>query len=144
MTVHPITRPLIGKKHALGHAQIDNDHFAIADWWMKSVLCEPVALPFHIAGIRKVMRQHFSREAALVEAAGTPFCYCHRREHNVMLELCDDAYALSAHNLRAARALVRNKLPRLMRDHINSMDQIAVLIIGAATQDRATTVAPCR
>ena len=142
MTVHHIVRPLIGKNHRLGHAQIDSDHFAIADWWMKTTLCEPVALAFHIAGLRKAMRSHFFREAALVEAAGTPFCYCHRREHSVMLELCDDAYELSARNLRSARALVRNKLPRLMRDHINSMDQIAVLIIRAAIPDRAHSIMP--
>jgi hypothetical protein len=59
-----------------------------------------------------------------------------------MLELCDDAYELSARNLRSARALVRNKLPRLMRDHINSMDQIAVLIIRAAIPDRAHSIMP--
>jgi hypothetical protein len=39
--------------------------------------------------------------------------------------------------------LLRNKLPRLMRDHINSMDQIAVLIIRAAAQDRVISM-PCR
>jgi hypothetical protein len=98
MTVLRINRPLIGKAHTLGHTQIDSDHFAIADWWMKATLCAPVALPFHIAALRKTMRAHFSREAALVEAAGTPFCHCHRREHDVMLELCDDAYELSARN----------------------------------------------
>ena len=144
MNVLRISRPLIGKNHTLGHIQIDADHFAIADWWMKAMLCEPVALPFHIAALRKTMRSHFCREATLVETTGTPFCYCHRREHNVMLELCDDAYDLSARSLRAARTLLRNKLPRLMRDHINSMDQIAVLIIRAATQDRAISVVPCR
>lgn len=139
-----INRPLIGKKHALGHSEIDSDHFAIADWWMKVTLCEPVALPFHIAGLRRMMRNHFSREAALVEAAGAPFCCAHRCEHDTMLELCDDAYELSARSLRAARALLRNKLPRLMRDHINSMDQIAVLIIRAAAQDRAISSVPYR
>ena len=144
MTVLRINRPLIGKNHTLGHAQIDSDHFAIADWWMKVTLCQPLALPFHIAGLRKTMRSHFSREAALVEAAGTPMCCDHQREHDTMLELCDDAYELSARSLRKARALLRDKLPRLMRDHINSMDQIAVLIIRAAAQDRATSAMPFR
>ena len=42
--------------------------------------------------------------------------------------------------MRAARALVRNKLPRQMRDHIDSMDQIAVLIIRSAFPGRAATI----
>ena len=141
MTV--ITPPLIGKRHALGHAEIDSDHFAIADWWMRVTQCAPIALPFHIAGLRRVMRNHFSREAALVEAAGTPFCHCHRNEHNILLELCDDAYALSTRNLWSARALLRNRMPRQIRDHINSMDQIAVLVIRAASEHRAVSATPC-
>lgn len=136
-----VTQPLIGKRHTLGHSGIDRDHFAIADWWMRVTQCEPIALPFHIAGLRKAMRDHFGREAALVEAAGTAFCSCHRNEHDALLELCDDAYALSRHNLRSARALLRSRLPRLMRDHINSMDQIAVLIIRAS-EDRACSGHP--
>jgi hypothetical protein len=127
-----ITRPLIGKRHALGHAQIDADHLAIASWWMRLTQCAPISLPFHIAGMRKAMRDHFGREAALVEAAGTRFCHCHRNEHSALLELCDDAYALSERNLRSARSLLLRKLPRLMRTHIDTMDQIAVLEIRAA------------
>ena len=144
MALLRINRPLIGKNHTLGHTQIDSDHFAIADWWMKVTLCQPIALPFHIAGLRRTMRGHFNREAALVEATGTPFCCGHHREHDTMLELCDEAYELSARSLRKARAVLRDKLPRLMRDHINSMDQIVVLIIRAATQDRAASIVPCR
>ncbi|MGE3146260.1 MAG: hypothetical protein AB7K35_11800 [Pseudorhodoplanes sp.] len=138
-----ITRPLIGNRHALGHAEIDADHFAIANWWMRATQCAPIALPFHIAGLRKSMRDHFGRESALVEASGVSFCACHRNEHNVLLELCDDAYALTARNLRSARALLRNKLPRLMRDHINTMDQIAVLMMRDAAEKRAA-IAPHR
>jgi hemerythrin len=84
------------------------------------------------------MRRHFGREAALVEAAGTPLCCDHRREHDSMLALCDDAYQLCGRNQRSARALLRNRLPRLIRDHIDSMDQIAVLIIRAAGERQAT------
>lgn len=138
-----ITQPLIGKRHALGHAEIDADHFAIANWWMRATQCEPIALPFHIAGLRKAMRDHFGREAALVEAAGASFCACHRNEHNVLLELCDDAYALTARNLRSARTLLRNKLPRLMRDHIDTMDQIAVLMMREAAENRAAVAPHC-
>jgi hemerythrin len=111
---------------------------------MKAMLSEPIALPFHVAALRKKMRDHFSREAALVEAAGTPMCCDHRNEHDGMLDLCDRAFALSGRNPRAARALLRSRLPRMMRDHINSMDQIAVLILRAAAQDRAASIGPRR
>ena len=60
-----------------------------------------------------------------------------------MLALCDEAYRQSHRRQRAARALLRNGLPRLLRDHINSMDQIAVLIIRAA-QNRATSLVQLR
>jgi hypothetical protein len=143
MNLLRIKRPLIGMKHTLGHAQIDREHFIIADWWMKAMLCLPIALPFHVAGLRRAMREHFSREAALVEATGEPLCFRHRCEHDSMLALCEDAYAQSGRSQRAARALLRNELPRLLRDHINGMDQIAVLIIRAA-QDRAASLAQRR
>jgi len=143
MNLIRIDRPLIGRNHTLGHPQIDREHFIIADWWMKATLCRPIALPFHIAGLRRAMREHFSREAALVEATGEPLCLRHRREHDSMLALCDDAYERSGRSQRAARALLRNGLPRLLRDHINTMDQIAVLIIRAA-QDRATSLVRLR
>jgi hypothetical protein len=139
-----VTQPLIGKRHALGHHQIDTDHLAIASWWMRVTQCAPVSLPFHILGLRKVMRDHFARETALVEAAGTHFCACHQNEHGVLLELCDDAYALTRHNLRAARSLLRTRMPRLMRDHINIMDQIAVLIIREAAGPSLSSLAPFR
>ncbi len=131
------TRPLIEARHALGHAKIDSDHFAIADYWLQLTCCEPIAVPFHIARLRKRMRDHFNDEAALVEATGRPFGCAHRQEHAAMLRLCDQAYRLSDTNQRGARALLRNKLPRLMREHIICMDQIAVLIINTATQERA-------
>jgi hypothetical protein len=143
MNLPRIIRPLIGSNHTLGHPQIDREHLIIADWWMKAALCAPVALPFHIAGLRKAMREHFSREAALVEATGEPLCPRHRCEHDSMLALCDEAYRQSHRRQRAARALLRNGLPRLLRDHINSMDQIAVLIIRAA-QNRATSLVQLR
>jgi hemerythrin len=135
-----MTRPLISASHSLGHAEIDRDHFAIADWWMKATRCAPIALPFHIAGLRRVMRNHFTREASLVEATGTPFGSGHRTEHDAMLALCDDAYALAERDWRGARRLLRDRLPRLVREHVISMDQIAVLIINEAGQNRPPTL----
>ena len=84
---------------------------------MRITQCEPISLSFHIAGLRKAMRDHFGREAALVEAAGTQLCSCHRNEHDVLLELCDEPYAFEVHKGRSGRALLRNKLPKLVRDH---------------------------
>lgn len=131
-----MTRPLsqqtlIGGSHALGHPQIDSEHFAIADCWSQAIRSTPVGLPLTIARLRKVMGRHFEHEAVLIETAGVPFCGCHRTEHDAMLGLCDDAYALAQRDRRAAQALLR-KLPRLMKDHIICTDQIAVLMIQAA------------
>jgi hemerythrin len=142
MSVHRISRTLIGPSHALGHAEIDSDHFAIADYWLQLTQCEPIAVSFHIARLRKRMRSHFNHEAALVEAIGAPFPHAHHGEHNAMLRLCDEAYELSDRDRRAARALLRSRLPRLMRNHIICMDQIAVLMINTAAQHRPVPYAP--
>lgn len=131
---------LIGGGHALGHTEIDAEHFAIADCWLEVTRCAPLALQFQIARLRKLMRNHFDHEAMLVNAAGSPFCSCHKREHEFLLSLCDKAYSLSRNNWRSARALLRGTLPGLVRQHIISMDQIAVLIINT-TGDR-TSVCP--
>ena len=142
MTVHRIARTLIRPSHALGHAEIDSDHFAIAEYWLQLTCCEPIAIPFHIARLRKRMRDHFSREAGLVEATGLRLSLSHHGEHDEMLWLCDEAYRLSDRDRRAARALLRTKLPRLMRSHIICMDQIAVLMMTTAAKDRAVPYAP--
>ena len=49
----------------------------------------------------------------------------------MLLDLCDRVTALSPHNWRKARSLLRTQLPRLVREHIISMDQLAVLFIDA-------------
>lgn len=134
MTISRNKQLLITDRHALGHPEIDFDHFAIADCWLRTMRAEPVALPLHIARLRKLMLRHFEHEANLVEATGTRFCLCHRREHDAMLSLCEDAYEMSYRNGRAALMRLR-RLPRLVRDHIICMDQIAVLIINTARQN---------
>jgi hypothetical protein len=125
------SRPLISSRHALGHADIDFDHFAIADAWMEARLSESIALPMRVARLRRLMRAHFEHEAALVEATGSRFCQCHRREHDAMLAMCDEALSLAERRPRSARSVLR-ALPPLFRSHIDCMDQIAVLIIHSA------------
>lgn len=125
--------PLIGPKHALGHAQIDADHSAIADAWLRAVSCEPIQFPFLIARLRKLMQTHFDNEARLMQSAGGTLCACHRNEHRAMLGLCDQAAALSPDKWRRAQSLLRRRLPRMMRSHIACMDQIAVLFINAGS-----------
>jgi hemerythrin len=134
MSTLATARPLIGPRHALGHAAIDVDHFAIAEAWAAVMHSAPIALPLRIARLRKVMRTHFDNEAALVEAAGTAFCRCHRQEHDEMIAICDEALAQSERKPRTARSILRRALPPIVRGHIDSMDQIAVLIINSAAE----------
>ncbi len=124
-----IIRPLIGRQQRLGHERIDADHLAIADWWLRTVKCEPIQFAFFMARLKKLMRQHFDHEAALMEEAGGRMCECHSREHQMLLELCDRASALSQTRWRKAQSLLRSELPKLVREHIISMDQPAVLFI---------------
>ena len=128
---HSAAGPLLGRQHTLGHEVIDADHRAIADWWLRAVNCEPIQLAFFVARLKKLMRDHFDHEAVLMEWAGGRLCECHRREHQMLLDLCDRVTALSPHNWRKARSLLRTQLPRLVREHIISMDQLAVLFIDA-------------
>ena len=125
-----IVRPLIGERYVLGHATIDLDHMAIADCWYRAVNCEQIQFPFLIARLKKAMRDHFDREAALMERAGGALCRCHRQEHQTLLDLCDDAGALSQTNWRKSQSLLQSKMPKLVREHILFTDQLAVLFLN--------------
>ncbi len=126
----PIVRPLIGKQLVLGHDAIDLDHRAIANCWHKAVQCQEIEFPLLIARLKKTMRNHFEHEAALMERAGGALCACHGREHQVLLDLCEEATALSRHNWRKTQSLLRTRFPKLVRDHIICTDQIAVLFLN--------------
>jgi hemerythrin len=129
-TAKRAVRPLLGKQHALGHEAIDRENRAIADWWLRAVNCEEIQFPFFLARLKKLLRTHFDHEAALMRQAGVPLCECHAREHRLLLELCDTGTALSRRNWRRANSLLRNKFPKLLREHIIGMDALAVLFIN--------------
>ena len=124
-------RPLIGRQHVLGHAMIDADHLAIADWWLRTVNCEPIQFEFFVARLRRLMQRHFDHEAMLMEEAGGRMCACHDHEHQMLLALCDRAWALGPAHWPRARSLLRTRLPRLVREHIICMDQLTVLFINS-------------
>lgn len=134
-----IIRPMIGQRHTLNHEVIDTDHMAIANWWLRAVQCEPMQSTFFIARLKKLMREHFSHEALLMERSGGRLCECHQREHREWIALCDQAQALSQYNWKKARSLLRTDLPRLVREHVISMDQLTVIFIntGGASAHRA-------
>ena len=126
------TRPLIRSGDALGHQEIDADHLAISDAWLAAMRCAAVALPFHVARLARVMQRHFDHEASLVEATGVPFCWCHHNEHEAMLAVCREALSTCERDPRAARQLLRTRLSGQIRQHVATMDQVAVLIINSA------------
>ena len=76
------------------------------------------------------MRNHFDHKSALMQRAGGGLCECHRREHQMLLDLCEQARTLRLRDWRGAQSLLRNRLPRLVREHIICMDQLAVLFIN--------------
>jgi hemerythrin len=78
------------------------------------------------------MKTHFEREAALLERAGGQLWERHREQHDMMLDLCDQANVLSQTDWRKAQSLLRYRVAKLMRDHINCMDQIAAVIINTS------------
>jgi hemerythrin len=131
--IRPV-RPLLGRQHALGHGVIDSDHLAIADWWQQTVRCQPIQFAFFIARLKKLMRIHFEHEAQLMQNAGGEMCACHRHEHQMLLDLCDQASALGRSNSTKAQSILRAKIPRLFREHIISMDLFTVMFIN--TQNR--------
>lgn len=125
-------RPLIGKNHEVGHSAIDADHQEIAECWRRAVSCEPIQLPFFVAYLKKSMKNHFERETALLERAGAQLWGRHREQHDMLLDLCDQANALCRSDWQKAQSLLRYRVAKLMRDHINCMDQIAAVIINTS------------
>jgi hemerythrin len=130
MTKHNNKRQLIGRQHTLGHQLIDTDHMAIAHWWQRVVQCDPVESTFFIARLKKLMRDHFDHEALLMAQSGGRLCECHQKEHQQWIDVCDQAQALSGISWRKARSLLRTDLPRLVREHVISMDQLTVIFIN--------------
>lgn len=129
-TDNPV-RPLLGKRYLLGHEWIDGELSAIADGWLRAVSCEPIQFPFFIFRMKKLLRSHFDHEAILMRSSGSSLCECHHQEHRTLIDLCDQANALSANDWRRTQSLLRKRFPKLIRDHIIGMDQIAVLFIDA-------------
>jgi hypothetical protein len=126
-----IVRPLISDRHFLGHEWIDRDLRAIADGWFRTVTCEPIQFPFFIARMKKLMRLHFDQEERLMRSSGGTLCECHHNEHRMLMAVCNEACTLGVNNWRRTQSLLRNRFPKLIRDHIAGMDQIAVLFIDA-------------
>jgi hypothetical protein len=126
-----IVRPLLSERHLLGHDWIDRDLRAIAAGWLSVVTCEPIQFPFFIARMKKLMTSHFEREASLMRSSGGSLCECHHHEHRMLIDACNQAYTYSVSNWRRTQALLRNRFPKLIRNHVAGMDQIAVLFIDA-------------
>jgi len=108
---------LIGRQHTLGHDVIDSDHMAIADWWLRAVNCEQIQCAFFIARLKKLMQDHFHHEAALIQGAGGRLCDCHRREHQMLLDVCDRAIARPAQLAKGANAAAKRAAGAHARAH---------------------------
>jgi hemerythrin len=114
----------------LGHTDIDSDHSQIARCWFQAANCLPIQFPYFITRLRKVMRDHFDREAEIMSGYDSDLCACHRHEHDALLGLCDTAYRLSHDDWEQAQALLRSEFPRMVREHIICMDQMVVMCIN--------------
>jgi hemerythrin len=121
--------PLMRPQYKLGHRTIDNDHADIATSWFHAAHCKAIQLPFLLARLKKLLRSHFEREAELMQKAGGFLCLCHQRDHQALLDLCDEATGLSERNPKKALALIRSKFPKLVGKHIVERDFFAVLFI---------------
>lgn len=114
----------------LGHSVIDADHFELSRRWSQVVGATPLQFPFFLARLRKLMRDHFAREASIMRQYNSRLCECHEREHDDLLTLCERATRLSGHSFREAQDLLRAEFPRRIREHIICMDQLLVLFIN--------------
>jgi hemerythrin len=131
-----MTNPLVDHRHLLGHPFIDTEHAAIGELWLRAVSCDRREFPLHLARLKKAMERHFEHEADLLAEVGRGLCASHRAEHRSLLDLCSDASALHGRDWRRSQSLLRNKFVRMVREHIISMDQCAVLTMR-------TAIAPC-
>lgn len=115
----------------LGHSVIDRDHLELSKGWSEVASATPLQFPFFLARFRKLMRNHFEREARIMTDFKSTLCECHEREHRDLLELCDRAAQLNRESFHAAQDLLRAELPRRIREHIICMDQLLVLFINS-------------
>lgn len=132
-----MTRPLLTRRHELGHPLIDREHALISDYWLRTVDCSPLEFPLHLARLKRAMTQHFAHETELLTAAGKGLCIRHHADHGSLLKLCAEAAALYEQDWRRTRALLRNEFAKKLREHITSMDVCTVLMLNTAEK------APC-
>ena len=130
-SVRPLNRRL--RPERLGHDAIDADHQDIANCWFTAVNCPPLQFQFQIARLKKLMRSHFAREAAIMAHYDSALCACHEQDHNALLDSCNRAAQLSHHDWRKAQHLLRHEFPKMVRDHIICMDQMLVLFINTSS-----------
>lgn len=133
--VQPSGRKL--RTERLGHDIIDADHIEISDCWFQAVNCNPIQFPFLIARLRRLMANHFAREDAIMRDAASALCSCHKREHEMLLGLCDNAARLRIFDWRAAKRVLRHDFPGRVREHIICMDQMLVLHINTSNDGMA-------
>jgi len=136
--IRPFNRKLLPER--LGHEVIDSDHMEISNWWFRVVNCVPLQFPFLIARMKKLMEKHFAREAEIMRCFDMTLCACHQKEHDALLQFCDDAAKVSQYNWALTQRALRRDFPRHIREHIVCRDQLLVLCVN--TNGEMTSCGP--
>jgi hemerythrin len=134
MTALHISHPLIDRRHMLGHDVIDSEHAAISNCWFYAVNCPPIEFPLRLARLKKLMAMHFEHESALLAQSGYALCRYHHNEHRMLLELCDQVMTSHERDWKKAQSLLQKKFAKLVREHVITMDQCAVLLIHSNSE----------
>jgi hypothetical protein len=129
-----ISRPLIDRRHMLGHDVIDFAYAAISNCWLHALNCIPLELPLRLARLKKLMAAQFANESVLLAQFGYSLCRFPHDEHRILFELCDQVLAFHEHDRQKALSLLHRKFAKLVRKHIITMDQCAVLLMRSNSE----------
>jgi hemerythrin len=141
MTASHTARPLVDRRHRLGHDVIDSELVALSNCWLHAVNCAPMEFPLRMARLKKLMLMHFDHESALLAELGYALCRYHHNEHRMLLEMCDQISTFHERDWKKAQSLLKKKFPELFREHIITMDQCAVFLIE--TNGGSANIAKC-
>jgi hemerythrin-like metal-binding protein len=118
---------VLGQDLTLGHPAIDTDHQDMLRLYVRARTAPEPEFVAALTALLAHLTEHFTREEALMLAAGDRNLSEHRAEHNRIL---GDLSRFVGHSrggkTHFARAWIKDMFPDWLRRHIMNMDSAAV------------------
>lgn len=109
----------------LGVPLMDEDHARLESLLQRVQDTDDKDLPSLLGEVECETRAHFGREEDLMRSRQVPILGCHVIQHHLFLsEFALGHAAAKQQNMTMLRHFLGNTLPRLLADHVNTVDRV--------------------